>query len=118
MKHISGSGAPSINTVAKPGDIYTDIDTGNMYICREIISQSTNYISDVRTEYRWKRYLCLPRVAKTGNYNDLINRPHLIETINGISPDSNGNVEIEVPAPVTDEHINSLIDKKLGVIER
>ena len=26
MKYISGSGAPSINTVAKPGDIYIDID--------------------------------------------------------------------------------------------
>lgn len=57
MAYISGSGAPSINTVANPGDIYTDIDTGNRYTCRETISQSTNYISDVRTEYRWKRYL-------------------------------------------------------------
>ena len=95
MKHISGSGAPSINTVAKPGDIYTDIDTGNRYICREIISQSTNYISDVRTEYHWKRYPYLPRVAKTGNYNDLIDKPNPIETINGISPDSNGNVDID-----------------------
>lgn len=56
MEYISGSGAPSINTVANPGDIYTDINTGNRYICRETISQSTNYISDVRTEYRWKRY--------------------------------------------------------------
>lgn len=61
--------------------------------------------------------LGLAKVAKTGNYNDLINTPNPIETINGIFPDYNGNVEIEVPAPVTDEHINSLIDKKLGVIE-
>lgn len=117
MRVISGSGAPSINTVANPGDIYIDIDTDNAYICREIISQSTNYISDVRTEYYWKRYLHFSRVAITGNYNDLIDRPNPIKTINGISPDSNGNVEIEIPAPVTDEHINSLIDNKLGVIE-
>lgn len=117
MRYISGSGAPSINTVANPGDIYIDIDTGNAYICREIISQSTNYISDVRTEYHWKRYIHFSAVATTGDYNDLINKPNPIETINGISPDSNGNVEIEIPAPVTDEHINSLIDNKLGVIE-
>lgn len=95
MKYISGSGAPSINTVANPGDIYIDINTGNMYICREVISQSTNYISDVRTEYRWKRYPHFSIVAKTGNYNDLINKPNIIETINGIIPDSNGNVDID-----------------------
>ena len=95
MRYISGSGAPSINTVANPGDIYIDIDTGNAYICREIISQSTNYISDVRTEYHWKRYIRFSAVATTGDYNDLINKPNPIETINGISPDSNGNVDID-----------------------
>lgn len=95
MRYISGSGAPSINTVANPGDIYIDIDTGNAYICREIISQSTNYISDVRTEYHWKRYIHFSAVATTGDYNDLINKPN----------------------PITDDHINSLIDEKLGVIE-
>ena len=95
MKYISGSGAPSINTVANPGDIYIDISTYNMYICREVISQSTNYISDVRTEYRWKRYPYFSIVAKTGSYDDLINKPNIIETINGIFPDSNGNVDID-----------------------
>ena len=40
-----------------------------------------------------------------------------VKKVNGVGPDENGNVEIEVPAPVTDEHINSLIDEKLGVIE-
>ena len=95
MKYISGSGAPSINTVANPGDIYIDISTYNMYICREVISHSTNYISDVRTEYRWKRYPHFSIVAKTGRYDDLINKPNIIETINGIIPDSNGNVDID-----------------------
>lgn len=37
-----------------------------------------------------------------------------VKKVNGVGPDENGNVEIEVPAPVTDEHINSLIDEKLG----
>ena len=95
MKYIPGKGAPSISTVANPGDIYVDINTNNTYICREIISQSTNYISDVRTEYHWKRYPLFSIVARTGNYNDLINKPN----------------------PITDDHINSLIDEKLGVIE-
>lgn len=130
MKYIPGRGAPSINTVANPGDIYIDIDTRNTYICREIISQSTNYISDVRTEYHWKRYIHFSEVATTGDYNDLINKPNPIKTINGISPDSNGNVEVDsggvktvngnnpdsngnveinIPDAVTDEHINKLI---------
>lgn len=39
--------------------------------------------------------LGLAKVAKTGNYNDLINKPNFIETINGIFPDSNGNVDID-----------------------
>ena len=39
--------------------------------------------------------LGLAKVAKTGNYNDLINKPNFIETINGIFPDSNGDVEID-----------------------
>lgn len=109
MRFISGSGAPSINTVANPGDIYIDIGTGNAYICREIISQSPNYISDVRTEYHWKRYIHFSAVATTGDYNDLINKPNPIKTINGNNPDSNGNVEINIPDAVTDEHINKLI---------
>jgi hypothetical protein len=38
-----------------------------------------------------------------------------VKTVNGIAPDKNGNVEIaEIP---TDEHINSLINNALGVIE-
>lgn len=48
-------------------------------------------------------------------FGDLFNG--FVKKVNGVGPDENGNVEIEVPAPVTDEHINSLIDEKLGVIE-
>ena len=40
-----------------------------------------------------------------------------VKKVNGVGPDESGNVEIKIPAPVTDEHINSLIDEKLGVIE-
>lgn len=48
-------------------------------------------------------------------FGDLFNG--FVKKVNGVGPDENGNVKIEVPAPVTDEHINSLIDEKLGVIE-
>lgn len=48
-------------------------------------------------------------------FGDLFNG--FVKKVNGVGPDENGNVEIKIPAPVTDEHINSLIDKKLGVIE-
>lgn len=40
-----------------------------------------------------------------------------IKTVNGIGPDENGNIAITVPEAVTDDHINGLIDAKLGVIE-
>jgi hypothetical protein len=37
-----------------------------------------------------------------------------INTVNGILPDANGNVNV---ASVTDDHINALSDAKLGVID-
>ena len=40
-----------------------------------------------------------------------------VKTVNGNVPDQNGNVSITIPEAVTDAHINSLIDAKLGVIE-
>jgi long-subunit acyl-CoA synthetase (AMP-forming) len=40
-----------------------------------------------------------------------------VKSVNGSLPDQNGNVSITVPEAVTDAHINSLIDAKLGVIE-
>ena len=40
-----------------------------------------------------------------------------VKSVNGSMPDQNGNVSIAVPETVTDAHINSLIDAKLGVIE-
>lgn len=40
-----------------------------------------------------------------------------VKTVNGIPPDKNGNVEVAGGGAATDEHINSLIDAKLGVIE-
>lgn len=40
-----------------------------------------------------------------------------VKTVNGVQPDENGNIVIDIPAPVTDEHINSLINTALGVIE-
>ena len=42
------------------------------------------------------RYLHFSTVAQTGNYNDLIGKPNPIKSINGISPDSNGNVDINL----------------------
>ena len=40
-----------------------------------------------------------------------------VKSVNGSLPDQNGNVSITVPEAVTDAHIISLIDAKLGVIE-
>ena len=42
----------------------------------------------------------------------------IIQSVNGVTPDENGNVVIEVSGgeTVTDEHINELIDAKLGVV--
>ena len=40
-----------------------------------------------------------------------------VKSVNGSMPDQNGNVSIALPEAVTDAHINSLIDAKLGVIE-
>ena len=37
-----------------------------------------------------------------------------VKSVNGVSPDKNGNVEIDIPS---DDHINSLINTALGVIE-
>lgn len=40
-----------------------------------------------------------------------------VKSVNGKAPDQDGNVSIALPEAVTDAHINSLIDAKLGVIE-
>lgn len=47
------------------------------------------------------------------------NKPAFVKTVNGKTPDQNGNVDVEGGGTggVTDEHINALIDAKLGVIE-
>lgn len=44
-------------------------------------------------------------------------KPSGVQTVNGVAPDGEGNVVVEVPAPVTDDHINELINNALGVIE-
>ena len=39
-----------------------------------------------------------------------------VKTVNGIAPDENGDITVEIPEAITDEHINTLIDAKhLGV---
>ena len=41
----------------------------------------------------------------------------IVQSVNGVTPDANGNVVLEVGGEtVTDEHINELIDAKLGVV--
>ena len=47
----------------------------------------------------------------------LEHKPSGVQTVNGVAPDGEGNVVVEVPAPVTDDHINELINNALGVIE-
>lgn len=57
MEFLTGHGAPTVYTVANPGALYQDIDTGRFYECYDIYRQTSNLISDVKTEYRWKVYL-------------------------------------------------------------
>lgn len=57
MEFLTGHGAPTIYTVANPGELYQDIDTGRFYECYDIYRQTPNLISDVKIEYRWKVYL-------------------------------------------------------------
>lgn len=38
----------------------------------------------------------LSAVAKTGDYNDLTNKPTVVKTVNNITPDINGNVNVAV----------------------
>ena len=56
MSLITGHGAPGTYTAAEAGELYSDLDTGQIYICRGIYQQTPNLISDVKTEYRWKVY--------------------------------------------------------------
>lgn len=37
-----------------------------------------------------------------------------VKTVNGIEPDENGDIVVEVPEAVTDDHINGLIDEKMA----
>ena len=70
----------------------------------------------------------LAPVATSGSYNDLTNKPTIPTalpnpnalTFTGAvtgSYDGSDPVSVNIPSAVTDDHINSLIDTKLGVIE-
>ena len=70
----------------------------------------------------------LAPVATSGNYNDLTNKPTIPTalpnpnalTFTGAmtgSYDGSAAKTVNIPSAVTDDHINSLIDTKLGVIE-
>ena len=52
----------------------------------------------------------LARVAITGDYNDLTNKPTVVKTVNNITPDINGNVNITVAVPtVTDTKVTNTL---------
>lgn len=70
----------------------------------------------------------LAPVATSGNYNDLSNKPTIPTalpnpnalTFTGAvtgSYDGSAAMTVNIPSAVTDDHINSLIDTKLGVVE-
>ena len=70
----------------------------------------------------------LASVATSGNYNDLTNKPTIPTTLpnpnaitftGAVTGSYNGSapLSVNIPSAVTDAHINSLIDTKLGVIE-
>ena len=72
---ITGHGAPTIYTVANPGELYQDIDTGRIYECYDIYRQTPNLISDVKTEYRWRIYSSGEGSSSVSSWNDLTDKP-------------------------------------------
>ena len=72
---ITGHGAPTIYTVANPGELYQDIDTGRIYECYDIYRQTPNLISDVKTEYRWRIYSSGEESSSVSSWNDLTDKP-------------------------------------------
>ena len=75
MPLITGHGAPTIYTVANPGELYQDIDTGRIYECYDIYRQTPNLISDVKTEYRWRIYSSGEGSSSVSSWNDLTDKP-------------------------------------------
>ena len=54
----------------------------------------------------------LASVATSGSYNDLSNRPaYIVQSINNIRPDDNGNVTISIPT-VTIEEMKAMFTVK------
>ena len=70
-------------------------------------SLSEEQIAQAVSDYMAENPVEVPDVDLTG----------YVKTVNGNAPDENGNVTVESGGTVSDEHINSLIDAKLGVIE-
>ena len=70
-------------------------------------SLSDEQIAQAVSDYMAENPVEVPDVDLTG----------YVKTVNGNAPDKNGNVTVESGGTVSDEHINSLIDAKLGVIE-
>lgn len=70
-----GSGAPTTATEGAVGCLYMDTDTGNLYKC-------TGVADGV---YTWK------------TVDESANLTGYVQTVNGVAPDVNGNVEITIP---------------------
>lgn len=81
---ITGSGEPTVDTEGAVGCLYMDTDTGSLYKCTSIINGI----------YTW-----LP-----------VENNVIVKTVNGISPDKEGNIEIDTDAgSVSDEQIEQAV---------
>lgn len=64
MANLSGSGAPSVNTVGTPGDIYTDTLTGTEYELNSIVTVTND--EETVTSYMWDRIFEFGGGGETG----------------------------------------------------
>ena len=78
--------------------------------------------SDAFVNFQFAEINLVPGASRAGYYMrvnedgfwEATEGPDFIKTVNGVSPDADGNITINIP---TDEHINELISSAMGVIE-
>ena len=78
--------------------------------------------SDAFVNFQFAEINLVPGASRAGYYMrvnedgfwEATEGPDFIKTVNGVSPDADGNITINIP---TDEHVNELINAAMGVIE-
>lgn len=56
MELLTGNGGPTNSTVGSAGQYYKDLDTGDIYKCRQVIDCATPHF-DQRAEHIWNLYI-------------------------------------------------------------